>query len=447
MRFDRFDYTVWGIILVLVASIVGLVFAGNQKGITSLTAAELVSTKGPFVIQFPQPIQDESFQGLLSFEPEIVGNVFVRGDQLLFIPQQAFLPGENYTATLAAGTIVQDGRQVKQDYTWNLTVREPWLVFLGSEDNELYRVPPSGGENTPLTDTGGQIFDYMPSNDGSQIAFAVINEDKGIDIWVMEHDGSSQRMLINCGPDRCSAMDWSPDNSQLAYSRIEASLLLEGPYSAPRVWLADTSTSETLRLHADSQKMGYGPNWSPDGKRLIYSDGVNTRMVVLDIETGTEFYIPNQSGRIGSWSPDGSRLVYSDFLITDAGANEVVYQVDFDTADIINLFGHRPNESNYSGPVWSPTGEWIAAIAKESQSNTQYQLMLMAPDASYGFVLADEPDYAYLNYSFDPTGRYISYQRTPLGISPAIPEILVKDLQSKEIVLLIPGASFPTWLP
>ncbi len=447
MKFDRFDTTVWGVILLLISVIAGLVLAGNQKGITSLTANEQVGAKGAFVVQFPQTIQEDSIQGLLSVEPQVVGNVFVRGDQLLFVPQQAFLPGENYTVTLSAGTVVQDGRQVKQDYNWHLTVRDPWLVYLGSEDNELNRLPLTGGDSETLTNTGGKIFDYKPSDDGNRIAYAVINEEKGIDIWIMERDGSNQRLLINCGPDRCSAMDWSPNGSQLAYSRIEASLLLEGPYSAPRVWLGDTTTGETLRLHADSQKMGYGPNWSPDGKRLIYSDGVNTRMVVLDIETGAEFYIPNQSGRIGSWSPDGSRLVYSDFLITDAGANEVVYQVNFATADIINLFGHRPNESNYSGPVWSPTGDWIAAAAKETRDKIHFQLMLMAPDASYGFVLADEPNYAYTHYDFDPTGRYFTFQRTPLGVSHAIPEILVKDLQSKEIIVAIPGATSPAWLP
>ena len=71
----------------------------------------------------------------------------------------------------------------------------------------------------------------------------------------------------------------------------------------------------------------------------------------------------------------------------------------------------------------------------------------MAADATYGFVLAEDPNYAYLNHGFDPTGDYLSYQRTQLGVAYSKPEVLVIDLQSKETQLSIPNASFPTWLP
>lgn len=451
MRIDRFDYTVWIVCLLLIVAIAGLVWSGQQKGVT-ITATNPapdgeVGAKGPIVIRFPQPIISDSVQGLFTLEPDIPGNISVRDDELIFFPLLAFDSGEEYTATLKAGTVVQDGRLVKKDHSWSFSVRQPWIIYLGSEDNELYRQSISGGNSEQLTELGSLIFDFAPSNDGNQIAYTVVNQEKGIDVWVIDRDGNNQRMLINCGTDRCSAIDWSPDGNQIAYSRIEASQLLEDPYSAPRTWLADTSTGETMRLYADSQKMGYGPDWSPTGTKLTYSDGSNSRLVVLDMISGDELFIPNQSGRIGSWSPDGNRLVFSDFLITESGASEVVYLVDFGTEDIINLFGHRPNESSYSGPVWSPTGEWIMANAKVSQTDIQYQLMLMAADASYGFILADEPDYAYLNYSFDATGNAVAYQRTQLGVAYSVPEVLVIDLQSKEILLAISGATFPAWLP
>jgi Tol biopolymer transport system component len=448
MRFDRFDYTVWIVGLLLALIIGGLVWGGNQRGISIDAPVEAeMSSKEPFVIQFPQPVNPESIQGLFSLNPDVPGEVIVQNDQLLFIPQLAFTPGEEYTARLKAGATVQDGRQVKKDHAWNFSVRDPWIVYQAYEENEIYRIPLSGGQSEQLTDSDGLIFDFVPAQAGDRIAYTVINQQKGIDIWVVGRNGGGKKLLINCGLDRCSAPAWSPDGSQLAYSRAEAGLGPDEPHGAPRIWLADTRSGETMRLFSSSEKIGYGPSWSPDGRKLAYSDGVNSQLVILDLETGNEFFIPTQSGRVGSWSPDSSQMVYSDFISSDQGVIEAVNRVDFDSQDIINLFGHRPNEYSYSGPVWSPTGEKIAAVARVAQSEIKYELMLMAADADFGYTLANEPNYTYLNYCFDPTGSYLLYQRTQLSVSYPKPEILVIDLQTKEIVLSIPNASFPAWLP
>ncbi len=451
MRIDRFDYTVWAVSLSLIIGITGLVWGGTQRGVNILSTIPpqngQAGVKGPIVIQFPQPIDPDSVQGLFSLEPGTPGETIITDDRLLFIPDQAFVTGERYTATLRAGAVVQDGRQVKENYSWTFSVRDQWILYLGYEDNELYRSPLTGGESELLTNTDGLIFDFAPSNGGNKIAYSVINEEKGFDVWLMDRDGGNQRILIDCGVDRCSTPAWSPDGTQMAYNRIEAGLGPDEPYGVPKIWLADTSTGETVRLHLDSQKIGYRPKWSPDGGKLAYVDGVNSRIVVLDIETGEEFYIPNQSGRTGSWSPDSSQLVYSDFLDTEAGTVEVINLVDFETQDIINLLGHRPNENSYSSPEWSPTGTWIATRAKVNPTDVHYELMIMAADATYGLVLAEDPNYAYLNHGFDPAGGYLSYQRTQLGVAYSKPEVLVIDLQSKETLLSIPSASFPTWLP
>jgi len=451
MRIDRFDYTVWIICLLLAAAIAGLIWGGNQRGVTVLTTTPpdggRVGVRGPLVIRFPQAIDPDSIQGLFSIKPDISGELIVQGDQLVFFPDQAFIPDERYTASLRAGTVVQDGRQVTREYSWSFSARKPGIIYLGHEDNELYYSPQTGGESQRLTNTAGKIFDFAPFHDGTQIAYSVINDEKGFDIWVMDRDGSSQQILIECSVDRCSTPAWSPDGVQLAYSRIEAPIGPDKPYGAPKIWLADTDTGESIRLYNDSQKIGYCPKWAPDGKKLAYSDGVNSQIIVLDVETGAEFYIPNQSGRIGSWSPDGSQLVYSDFLTTDSGTVEVINLVDFDTQDIINLLGHRPNESGYSNPEWSPNGKWIAARAKPNPTDIHHELMILDADAAYGFVLVDDPNYAYLNYSFDPTGEYLVFQRTELGVAYSAPEILIIDLQSKQTILSVPSASFPVWLP
>jgi len=114
MRIDRFDYTVWIICLLLAAAIAGLIWGGNQRGVTVLTTTPpdggRVGVRGPLVIRFPQAIDPDSIQGLFSIKPDISGELIVQGDQLVFFPDQAFIPDERYTASLRAGTVVQDGR-------------------------------------------------------------------------------------------------------------------------------------------------------------------------------------------------------------------------------------------------------------------------------------------------------------------------------------------------
>jgi Tol biopolymer transport system component len=378
--------------------------------------------------------------------PVTPGDFTIQGDRLIFTPDQALSPGEQYTAVLAAGATGLDGRQVKADFEWSFTVRLPSIIFRGNEDNNIYRTPIDDGESQRLTQSG-QIFDYTPSWDGNRIAYSVINEEKGVDLWIMARNGEDKTILVNCGLDRCSAPAWSPDGARLAYSRSEAGLGPGEPLSPTRIWLVDISTGETARLFQNPQKIGFGPSWSPDGGKLAYSDGVNNRIVILDLQSGAEFYIPTQTSQVGSWSPDGSQMVYGDILFLEGETREVVNRIDLVTEDIINLFGHRTNDGSFNNPVWSPTGEWIASKVRLSGGNIQDELWLMAPDGTHGIVIEKDPAYVYLNYNFDPTGRYLVYQRIPLDGASADQDVLLFDLQKHESTALVSKATFPAWLP
>jgi len=449
MRIDRFDYLVWTICLPLVVGIAGVVWHGSQMGIkinaTIPMHGEETGALSPVIIQFPEPMVEDSLVSRFSLFPEATGEVRVSEDQMVFMPDIPMEYGREYTATLLTGGITESGREIKEDNSWTFSIRQPSIVYLGHEDNQLYRIPVTGGEPKQLTE-GDSIFGFAPSRDGEKIAYAVINEQKGIDLRVMARNGSGQEMLLDCGLDRCSSSVWSPDGSQIDYSRSEAGLGPDQPYSASRIWLANTSNSETARLFLNPEKTGHSPNWSPDGSCLAYVDGVAGRIVVVEIESGDEVYVPTQTGRMGSWSPDSSRMAYSDFVATENGAREAVLQADFITNDIINLFGHRPNESSFSGPEWSPTNQWIAVKARDV-GTVQDSLMLMAYDGDYGFVYASDEGFSYLNYRYDPTGRYIVYQRAELGIAYAIPEIILYDEEMNQTAFLISGGSFPAWLP
>jgi Tol biopolymer transport system component len=312
---------------------------------------------------------------------------------------------------------------------------------------ELYRVPVTGGEPEKLTETGGRIIDFDPSPNGEQIAFSKGNDQAGIDIWLMDRDGGSQSLFLDCGPNRCLTPEWSPKGNQIAYSRVEAGLSPGEGYGQARIWLAYLDTGETARMFQNSQKIGYGPDWSPDGSRLAYFDGANSQIAVIDLDSGDEFAIPSQLGRTGSWSPDGSKLLYGDMIQVEDKFTQVIYLVDLETQDSVLLYGGQSDKAQFSNPQWSPTGEWIAMTTWPGQEVTNRTLLNMSEGNSWGFSIDDEPKNIFSNYVFDPTGRYIVYQRIPLETAFARPEILLYDIDTHEVLFLAENASHPDWAP
>lgn len=452
-QFNKFDRLVVAIIAGLILVNAGLLWGGRQIGI--IPSASFPSDQGetgmlgPIWIEFPQEMQTASVEQAFTISPEVPGTFTWSDNQMAFTPDVPLEIGMRYTIQLQPGSTAADGRQVKEKLTWEFTVRQLYILFLSYTDpgGDLYRVAINGGETEMLTDTGGLILDFAPSPNGEQIAFSQSNDQEGIDIWLMDREGGSKSIFLNCGPNRCLTPAWSPDNSQIAYSRIEAGLSPGEGYGQARIWLADLETGQTARLFQNSQKIGYGPDWSPEGSRLVYFDGANRQITIIEMADGTEFTIPSQLGTIGTWSPDGMKMMYSDVLQVEEGFNQVIYIADLDTKDSVLLYGGESDTTQYSNPVWSPTGEWVTMTTWRAQQVTDRTLMNMSAGNAWGFSIDDESRYLYTNYSFDPSGRFIVYQRIPLETAFARPEILLYHIDTQEIVFLTDNASQPAWVP
>jgi Tol biopolymer transport system component len=57
-----------------------------------------------------------------------------------------------------------------------------------------------------------------------------------------------------------------------------------------------------------SIEKGYDFNWSPDGKKIVYSDDQN--IYIYDVESNTSTYLT--IGAYPKWSPDGKEIVFQD---------------------------------------------------------------------------------------------------------------------------------------
>jgi len=150
---------------------------------------------------------------------------------------------------------------------------------------DIYTARPDGSQRRRLTRFGIYTAEGVVSPDGSRIVFTSL---KGgdLDIYVMNVDGSGLRQLTHqVGYD--GGAWWSPDGNQIVYRAYHPATptelkayhdLLAQRLVRPNkmdLWLMDADGSnqrQITRLGAAS----FGPSWTADGKRIIFSSNHHT---------------------------------------------------------------------------------------------------------------------------------------------------------------------------
>jgi TolB protein len=453
MKFDRFDYTVWAVLAALGLAIAGAIWMGDQVGarVVEVFPEEggQLGGLGRVGLTFAQPMRATSVEPLFTLDPPLPGKFVWEGQRLWFVPSQAYQPGQTYTARLQAGAASQGGQTVKEDVTWRFTARLPEIAYIApaSENREVWRISLEGGQPVQLTHTDGNVYDFAAAPDGERIIYSVLNNEKGLDLWQVTRDGEDSKLLVACGRDQCYVPTWSPDGGRVAYSRESAGVAPEAPNGPPRVWTVDVATGQTAPLYSDSQVLGYGPSWSPDGGRLAFFDGGIGSIRVLNLQTSEETLLPTQMGTLGSWSADEQEMLYSDLSFGGEQPFVTVYRAVFYTQEITPVLGRDLNFADYGPPAWSPDGQWMAISQRPPQGGATKQLWLMRLDGSEARSITDEPLYTHGGYHWDGWGTALVFQRFEIGQPYAQPELRVWTLATNEVEPLVRDATQAAWLP
>ena len=123
------------------------------------------------------------------------------------------------------------------------------------------------------------------SRDGRQLAYEF-----DFDIWVSRSDGRLRRRLVVDG----EQPDWSPDGRRIVFIRSDAMYVIN----------ADGTQERRLTKGDDFDSE---PSWSPDGERIVFSRGFELWLTKADGRT------PRRLNRCGSepdWSPDRRRIAF-----------------------------------------------------------------------------------------------------------------------------------------
>lgn len=228
------------------------------------------------------------------------------------------MPATNWLSPVAIGfaaTAAAAAQQAPAAYNdmfgaWSPDGRRIAFTSDRSGDPEIYLANADGTGLVRLTDSPGRDAHPSWSGDGKTILFQSPRADGNVQIYRMNADGTDQRRLAET-KGFCGVPVESPNARHIAFQCSKA-LKDVGTAEAPwRIYVLDRGNPEP-RLISTGPGNDQVPNWSSDGRRLIfYSDrsGAN-QLYELNTRRGTvsQRTFEPISHSAATYSPDGRRI-------------------------------------------------------------------------------------------------------------------------------------------
>jgi Tol biopolymer transport system component/DNA-binding SARP family transcriptional activator len=175
-----------------------------------------------------------------------------------------------------------------------------WLLYDSnrSGNQDIYKVPVSGGDPMQLTTDRADDFCPTMSHDGQEIAFYSFRTGGVRRVFTMLASGARQRQVIaDSSGEQQWAPHWSPDGRMLAI-----------PASHGGARYVEVTSRDEKGEWTDPRRIANAPNvaWSPDGRWLATCGDSGLTLVSPDGQHRRQLVPPGRLGSVAycAWGPD-----------------------------------------------------------------------------------------------------------------------------------------------
>ena len=302
-------------------------------------------------------------------------------------------------ALLAAGPLGASGPKARQ------AARSVW-------NGDIYVVNADGAGRTRLTRDPAEEFSPAWSPDGTQIAFSRFTGSR-FQIYVMNADGADATQLT-FGDSAATGAAWSPDGKRIAYTRCATSC---------DIYVMNADGGGVRRLTYGAQPGEQSPSWSPDGQAIAFADIDGLFAIGSSGGPWRRLTDGPADDADPSWSPDGKQIAFDS---SRGLFNGDIYVVGVNGARIRQLTDSAPLDSH---PSWSPDGSSIAFMRK-IRKVAQARVWVMNPNGTGQTNLGAIGD-PYSTPAWSPDGQRIAYSWLTACIVPPVAGKPLEDARTR----------------
>jgi TolB protein len=262
----------------------------------------------------------------------------------------------------------------------------------------------------------------------TKIAFVSDRDEPRVkEIYTMDFDGESQRR-VTFSHTLSLAPDWSPDGRKIVYQSYEK--------DTPGVFLVGKDGTDKIRVPLSTQ-LNASPSFSPDGKTIAFCGSVKGNPEIFTVQSdGTGLKRLTENVAIDStprWSPNGRELAFT----SNRQGSPQIYMMDLEGANVrrVSLAGNWNDEASFS-----PDGGRVAFACR---NEGDFQICVMELGTGRTLQISEGPG-AHENPTWSPDGTKVAWEVTR-GSSTQI-AVANADGSSMRIVTSAGNNFSPAWI-